>query len=76
MTSGKNTDRPVTLHKDLRPLFDAALAAGWTWRYTGNGHIRVSGPDGRGASIPATPRNPWRAQRNLARDLRRAGLDV
>jgi hypothetical protein len=74
--SGKNTRYPVTLHKDLRPYFDAAMAAGWSWRFTGNGHIRVESPEGRGVSIAATPRNPHRASKNLRRDLRAAGLDL
>jgi hypothetical protein len=76
MRSGKNTDRPVTLHKDLRPYFDAAIAAGWTWRFTGNGHIRITSPEGVGISMAATPRNGYRSARNLQRDLRRAGVDV
>jgi len=77
MRSGKNTGYPVTLHKDLRPLFNAALRAGWTWRFTGNGHIRITSPDGEwGISMAATPRNGYRSARNLQRDLRKAGVDV
>lgn len=74
--SGKNTRYPTTLHKDLRPYFDVAMAAGWTWRFTGKGHIRVMSPEGHGVSIAATPRNPWRTAQNLRRDLRAAGLDL
>lgn len=70
-------DKTLRVHKDFRRLVQAALDAGWSWRRTGGGHVRLEPPDGtRGVTLPSTPNKASSSKRKLAGDLRRAGLDV
>lgn len=58
-----------------RRLVRRLRAHGCTVTIAGNGHLRIALPDGGSVQAPVSP-SDWRNTRNLARDLRRAGLDI
>ncbi len=64
-----------TIHKELQPLAKAAREAGWTIEVTKGNHLRWTSPDGQRVTCAMTP-SSHRTRVYVARDLRRAGLDL
>lgn len=65
-------------HKDLRPWVKSARKAGFTFQFNGDGHLRVTAPDGEWFAIPATMGSQQRVKRAInqfRRSGRRMGLD-
>lgn len=60
----------------LRPLYDAAKAAGWRIELTGGDHVRWYPPDGGRPVVSALTPSDHRAAKNTRAYLRRSGLDV
>jgi hypothetical protein len=61
--------------KEYRSLATLATGAGWRIEPTRNSHLRWLSPDGASTVITSgTPGNNWTARREVAADLRRAGL--
>lgn len=64
----------MSLKQDLRDVVDHAVRHGWTQTRTRGGHLRLTPPDGgRVLFSPSTP-SDYRGIRNLAAQLRRAGV--
>ena len=71
------------IHKDYKPLIEAAKAAGWTLEpgFDGKGHLRIKPPEGwthdggggRSISIAATA-SDRRTLLNTRARMRRAGI--
>ena len=63
----------MKVHRDLRPLVEAALGAGWEVTKTGSGHLRFKSPTGALVFTGSTP-SDHRAVENVRALLRNAGL--
>jgi hypothetical protein len=64
----------VKIPEPYRKLARLARAANWEISWTRNNHLAWRAPDGPVVYSPGTP-SDWRYARNLAADLRRAGLE-
>lgn len=72
------------VHRDYKPLLEAAEAAGWTVTVTGKGHARLVPPpgavrpDGEPAYQVTMPSSPGdrRSLQNTRRDMRRQGIPL
>jgi len=63
------------IHREFRPLVEAAVAQGWTVTPTKGGHLKFQSPKGDVVFAAGTP-SDWRAMKNVRAHLRRAGLAV
>ncbi len=65
------------VHRDLRPLVEAAEAAGWTVTQTRNSHLRLVPPtkDGTPLILSGSP-SDHRSILNARAALRRQGVSV
>lgn len=71
-----SASRPKLPRKELDALVRAAWKAGWWCQRSGKNYILCYPPDdGRMVRIPSTPSSMYTAN-NVARKLRRRGVDV
>lgn len=61
---------------NVRALFDAALAQGWTYRITGGTHVLMTPPQGGTSVALSTTAKEGRAYYNTRSAMRRLGLDA
>ncbi|HYQ69096.1 hypothetical protein [Actinophytocola sp.] len=66
--------RRLKLSKEIRPLINAAEAAGWTTARTRSNHLRLLAPNGVDAVLVSHTASDWRARNNLRADLKRHGV--
>lgn len=61
--------------RDARDIIEAALEQGWTWRYAGKSHLRLTPPtkDGTPVGISGTP-SDTNYRRQIVRQMRKNGF--
>lgn len=65
----------AALPRDYQPMARAALAAGWKVTRSGNGHTKLTPPTGRPYPLPGSGRVAIGLYKEIASQLRKAGLE-
>jgi len=77
VTSSGHSRRIVAgLAREVRPLVECALRAGWTIERTGSNHLRLRGPQGQTLHAAGTPHSGQLEAYRLRQRLHKAGLDL